>query len=292
MATWMEPGNPAGGADSRIVKTLAILVLLSLLSLWSWRSLIVAGIAHHAPSYTQAGDTGQGILFMKWLPFALAHGMNPFYSRMMFAPQGINLLSNTSFFLPSLLLSPITVWFGPVAAFDIGVILAPVISGYALYWVLRKYGTAVPAALIASLFYAYSPYLMQEVQLGHFNLSWMFFPPLLVYLLDEIFVRQQVRFWKSGLALGALCIVQFFNSPEILLDSAVLAAFLLAVIAATHPKAVSTHLGHAALASAVAVTSALVILAYPLWYCFNGPQHVTIFNTSVSTIDNAVNSAV
>jgi hypothetical protein len=218
--------------------------------------------------------------------------MNPFFSRMMFASQGINMLSNTSFLLPAFMLAPITVWSGPVAAFDIGVILAPVVSGYALYWVLRRYDMVVPAALIASLFYAYSPYLMHEVSLGHFNLSWMFFPPLLVYLLDEIFVRQQTQFVKSGLALGALCIAQFFNSLEILLASALVGVFLLAVVAATHPRAVVSHFRHAALATAVALASAGVVLAYPLWYAMYGPQHVSIFNTSVSTVDNAVNSAL
>jgi hypothetical protein len=287
-----DSGILARAAGNRLVKTVAVLAVLSLLSLWSWRSIIAAGIVNHAPSYANVGDVGQGVLFMKWLPFALAHGMNPFFSRMMFASQGINMLSNTSFFLPAFMLAPITVWSGPVAAFDIGVILAPVVSGYALYWVLRRYDMVVPAALIASLFYAYSPYLMHEVSLGHFNLSWMFFPPLLVYLLDEIFVRQQRQFVKSGLALGALCIAQFFNSLEILLDSALVGVFLLAVVAATHPRAVVSHLRHAALATAVALASAGVVLAYPLWYAMYGPQHVSIFNTSVSTVDNAVNSAL
>jgi hypothetical protein len=282
----------ARAAGIRGAKTLGVLAVLSLLSLWSWRSMLAAGILNHAPPYAHVGDDGQGILFLKWLPFAIAHGLNPFYSKMMFAPQGINLLSNTSFFLSGLVLAPITIWLGPVAAFDIGVLLAPVISGYALYWVLRRYGMAVPAALIASLFYAYSPYLMHEAPLGHFNLSWMFLPPLLLYLVDEIFVRQEMAFWTSGLALGALTVVQFFNSPEILLDAALLAALLLAVIAATHPRAVSSKAGHAGLAITVAVLSAGVVLCYPLWYSLRGPQHVTIFNTSVSTIDNAVTSAI
>jgi hypothetical protein len=276
----------------RSAKTCGILAVLSLFSIWSWRSMLAAGIVNHAPPYALSGDDGQGILFLKWLPFALAHGMNPFYSKIMFAPQGINLLSNTSFFLPGVVLAPVTIWFGPVAAFDVGVIVAPVISGYALYWVLRRYDTAPPAALIASLFYAYSPYMAREVPLGHFNLSWMFFPPLLIYLLDEIFVRQELRFWTSGLCLGGLCILQYFNSPEILLDAALLAGFLLVVIAITHPKAALNRVRHSVLASAVAVVSGGIVLAYPLWFSIRGPQHVTVFNTSVSTIDNAVTSAV
>ena len=288
----MHTGAPARFAGYRIVRTVAVLVVLGALSVWSWRSLIAAGILNHAPPYRQTGDVGQGILFVKWLPFALSHGLNPFHSRMMFAPRGINMLSNTAFFLPALVLAPLTAWLGPVGAFDIGVILAPVISGYALYWVLRRYEISGAAALIASVFYAYSPYMAQEVRLGHFNLSWMFFPPLLVFLLDEIFVRQQMRAWTSGLALGALCIAQYFNSPEILLDSALLAALLLAVAAATHPRSVPGRLKHAAISSAIAVLLAGAALAYPLWFAFRGPEHVTIFNTSVSTIENAVTSAV
>ncbi|MHB8245702.1 MAG: hypothetical protein ACYDGN_10185 [Acidimicrobiales bacterium] len=288
----MSSELPARLAGHRGIRTLAVLGVLAAGSLWSWRTLLVAGILNHAPPYRYSGDNGQGILFMKWLPFAIAHGMNPFFSKMMFAPSGINMLSNTSFLLPALVLSPVTVLFGPVASFDLAVIAAPVISAYALYWVLRRYRTGTGASLVASLFYGYSPYLMHEDPLGHFNLTWMFFPPLLLYLLDEIVVRRAMSVTKSGVALGALTVVEFFNSPEMLVASGVVAVLLLTILVVTHPSSIGGHLKHAASAGAIGLGTAAACLAYPFWFAYFGPQHVTIFNTAISTLDNAVTSPV
>ena len=282
---------------SRAWRALVALAVLSAGSLWSWRSLIAAGITDHAPVYRNlgvfgaGGDNGQAILFMKWLPFALSHGMNPFFSRMLFAPSGINVLSNTSCLFESFVLAPITIWWGPVAAFDGGVVLAPIVSGGALYYVLRRYRITMAPALISALLYGYSPYLMKEAPLGHFHASWIFFPPLALYLLDEILARQQIAPWKSGVALGLLTVAQFFSSLEILLDTGLIAAVLVIVAAVAHPRAIRRRFAHAVTAGGIAAALAGALLAYPLWFALAGPQHVSVFNASISTLDQAVTSS-
>jgi hypothetical protein len=52
---------------------------------------------------------------LRWTPFALEHGHNPFVTGHLNAPYGVNLLWNTSLLLPGLLFAPVTRTFGPVA---------------------------------------------------------------------------------------------------------------------------------------------------------------------------------
>lgn len=276
----------------RLSAAAVVVAVLGGLSLWSWRSLVSSGITTHLPPFTTVGDVGQGVFFMGWLPYAIGHGMNPFFSKAMFAPQGVNLLANTSFFLPAFVLSPVTVIFGPIAAFNTAILLGPVISGCALYVVLRKYALSLWPSMLAAVVYAYSPYMGHEVPLGHFNLTWMFFPPPLFYLLDEACRRQQRRPVIDGVMLGLLVALQFFNSPEILLDSAVIAAVLLLLFGLLHPRAAILKIRHAAAAGGVAIAVAGSVLAYPFWFLEFGPEHVTRFNTAVSTLGIAVTSAV
>lgn len=283
---------PRWPSSLRWVRAVLVVGVLGGLSLWSWRSMVAGGLGGHAPPFRSVGDVGQGIVFMGWLPYALAHGTNPFFTRTMFAPEGVNLLSNTSFFLPAFVLAPVTILSGPVASFDVAVLLGPVISGLALYFVLRRYGISTFSALVAAVFYAYSPYMAQEIPLGHFNLTWLFFPPLLYYLLDGIFWRQDLAPARSGAALGLLVIAQFFNSLEILVEASLVATLLLVLTAAARPREVATRLPCAGRAIATAVAVAGPLLAYPFWFSQFGPGHVTTFNTTVSTIDNAVTSAV
>jgi hypothetical protein len=42
------------------------------------------------------GDQGQEVWFLGWPAYALAHGLNPFYSTWMNHPRGVNLMANTS----------------------------------------------------------------------------------------------------------------------------------------------------------------------------------------------------
>ena len=224
---------------------------------------------------------------MAWLPFALGHGLNPFISNLQFAPDGFNLLSNTGILFPALLLSPITLTAGPIAAFDVGVIAAPVVSGGSLYFVCRRLGSGWAGGLVAGALFGFSPYLMNEAPFGHFNLTWLFFPPLAYYLLRRILLDEGSAS-RQGLALGALVVVEYFTSTEILLDCVILAVPMALIFLARHyrddtqaPKRLLMGLSWACLV-------ALPLLAYPLWVTLAGPYHVLLnpARTSGITLPN------
>jgi hypothetical protein len=212
---------------------------------------------------------------MAWLPFALGHGLDPFISRLQFAPAGFNLLSNTGIFFPALLLSPITVTAGPVVAFNVGLLAAPVVSGGCLYFVCRRLGMGWAGGVVAGALFGFSPYLMHEASFGHFNLTWLFFPPLAYYLLRRILLDEGSAS-RQGLALGALVVAQYFTSTEILLDCAVLAVPMTLIFLARHFRDGPRGLKRLLTALSCACLVAVPLLAYPLWVTLAGPYHVLL----------------
>ena len=220
---------------------------------------------------------------MAWLPFALGHGLDPFISHLQFAPAGFNLLSNTGMLFPALLLSPVTVTAGPVAAFNVGLLAAPVVSGGCLYFVCRRLGMSWAGGLVAGTLFGFSPYLMHEAPFGHFNLTWLFFPPLAYYLLRRILLDEGSAS-RQGLALGALVVVQYFTSTEILLDCVILAVPMTLIFLARHVRDGPRAPKRLLIALSCACLVAVPLLAYPLWVTLAGPYHVLLNPAKVSGI--------
>jgi hypothetical protein len=261
---------------------LAAIAVLAAFSVLQCRSLLGA-LSSSVPATRFSGDAGQGVWYMAWLPFALGHGLDPFISHFQFAPAGFNLLSNTGMLFPALLLSPVTVTAGPVVAFDAGLVAAPVVSGGCLYFVCRRLGMSWAGGLVAGTLFGFSPYLMYEAPFGHFNLTWLFFPPLAYYLMRRILLDEGSAS-RQGLALGALVVVQYFTSTEILLDCVILAVPMTLIFLARHfrdgPRAPKRLL----IALSCACLVAVPLLAYPLWVTLAGPYHVLLNPAKASGI--------
>lgn len=261
---------------------LAALAVLLVFSVLQCRSLLGA-LGSSVPASRLSGDAGQDVWYMAWLPFALGHGLDPFVSHLQFAPAGFNLLSNTGILFPALLLSPITVTAGPVAAFDIGLLAAPVVSGGCLYFVCRRLGASWAGGLVAGTLFGFSPYLMYEAPFGHFNLTWLFFPPLAYYLLRRILLDEGSAS-RQGLALGALVVVQYFTSTEILLDCVILAVPMMLIFLARHSRDGPRVPKRLLIALSCACLVAVPLLAYPLWLTLAGPYHVLLTPAKASGI--------
>lgn len=275
-------GLTPGDIRRRSIHLAAIAVLLAL-SVLQCRSLLGA-LSSGVPANRFSGDAGQGVWYMAWLPYALGHGLDPFISHLQFAPAGFNLLSNTGMLFPALLLSPVTVTAGPVAAFDVGLLVAPVVSGGCLYFVCRRLGMGWAGGLVAGTLFGFSPYLLHEAPFGHFNLTWLFFPPLAYYLLRRILLDEGSAS-RQGLALGALVVVQYFTSTEILLDCVIVAVPMTLIFLARHVRDGPGVPKRLLIALSCACLVAVPLLAYPLWVTLAGPYHVLLNPTRASGIN-------
>ena len=235
-------------------------------------------LAHPATVTTcGCGDGALTLWVIKWPAYALSHGLNPFYSAKLFVPKGINMAPNSLGL--GLAAAPVTWLFGPVASLNVIDVVSPAVSALAMFWLLRRWVTWAPSALVGGLLFGFSPFVVVSLALAHPNFGLLAPVPLIIGCLDDLFVRHRFRPLRVGVVLGLLVVVEFFVSVEVLsLVSlfAVLAALALGGWAlARRDRAVGRTVLAAVPAVAAAAGVALVLLAYPLWFFFAGPAHLT-----------------
>jgi hypothetical protein len=220
------------------------------------------------------GDPAQAVWYLAWVPYALAHGHNVLVTNWIDYPHGVNLSQNTSMPLLGLLAAPITELFGPVAAYTALLWLGLTASATAAYFVTLRFVRWWPAAALAGLLYGFSSYMAGQA-LGHLNLTFVPVPPVLLYVLYRICVDRSPAHWRWGVALGLLGVVQFFISPEVLVDTGIVALIALVLAAAAHARQLGTHLRRVASPLGWAALVAVPLLAYPAYLYLHGPEHFT-----------------
>ena len=221
------------------------------------------------------GDVAEQVWFMGWLPHALTHGLNPFFSQYLFAGSGgVNLMVNTSVMFPALLLSPITMLFGPILAFNVAVVVTPAICAWPMMLLARRFTASFGLALAATVLWVMSPYVMSHLGFAHLHQTVTFFPPVVILLAASL-VEGRRSPWRTGV-LGALSVIaQFFTGSELLAMVAFEVALGLLVLAVVRPGFLVANWRRGAQALVAAGGISGVALAYPLWVEFFGPRHTT-----------------
>jgi hypothetical protein len=218
------------------------------------------------------GDPPLFMWYLRWIPYAISHGLNPVFTDFMNFPDGVNLMWNTAVPLPALLLTPLTLSIGPTATYNVLMTMGVALSGWCAYLMLRRH-TSHRAAFAGALVYGFSPYILAHAT-AHPNLPTAFGPPLFVILLEEILVTQRRPPWKSGALLGGLALVQLLTSEELLASSVLVAGLGTLLLMILHPRAVAPRAVHAVKALAVAAALSLTLASGPLLFQFFGPQRV------------------
>jgi len=248
---------------------------------------------HPANTLTCAcGDPAQEVWFIAWPAWAIAHLHNPFFSSIVNVPYGANLLSNTSGTLVGVVLAPVTWLFGPVAATNVALTLAPAQSAWGCFVAIRPLVTWKWGALPAALAFGYSSAIYSSLLFGHVSVALLVFPPLLFTLLHEIVIRQEHSVRRDGLLLAALIVGQFLVSPEILVICGMFAVVGLAAVTVVGWRQVRGRAAHALPALALALVVAGVLLAYPVWFGLAGPQAVTGVLFAIAPISGAPLSGI
>ncbi|MGH9182014.1 MAG: hypothetical protein ACRDY5_09910, partial [Acidimicrobiales bacterium] len=238
------------------------------------------------------GDGGDPPLFMwflRWVPYALSHGVNPLVTSHLNLPDGVNLMWNTPVPLAGLLAAPLTVAMGPILAYNVLVTLAVALSAWCAYLMLRRYVASPWAAGLGGLLYGFSPYVLAHAR-AHLNLTAALVPPLMLLLLDDVLVRQRRPPLVDGLLLGLLAAGQLLLSEELLASEMLVALLGLAVLVALNGRRSlePARVAHACRALAVALAVSLAIVAWPLHVQFFGPQRVrggTLWRSGVFVSD-------
>lgn len=218
-------------------------------------------------------DAASQVWYLAAIPHLLFHGQNPFFSLGANYPFGINLASNTAMPLLALIASPITLIFGPIAAYNAIAVLGFFLAATAMYYVLRKCVRFWPAAFFGGLVYGFGPFMIGE-SYDHPFLIFGPLPPLIVAVSWELVVRRRWSARRSGLLLGVLCVAQFLIAAEVFADVALLVALGVVVLALRNLRQVAERWRHVAAGLGWALVPFVVFAGYPVWFMTFGPEHL------------------
>ncbi len=225
------------------------------------------------------GDPALFLWFFQWPATALAHGQNPFFSTALFHPGGINLLAQTSVTGLSIPLVPVTWIWGPVASLNVASTVAPALTAFTAFVVIRRWAPWTPAAFVGGLLFGFSPFVLSNLQFAHLMTAALMLLPLILAVLDEILIRQRHSSLWAGVLLGLLVFAQFFISTELLAVAVVvIVVCIVALVAATlvtDRDGVRQRAPHAARALGIGLAVAAVLLAWPMWFALAGPAHLS-----------------
>jgi hypothetical protein len=262
-ANRLSRGNPRAAA----VALVAYAVLAVALFFDTWRHPTTWSIG------VNTGDPQQAMWFLSWPMFAISHGSNLLFTNYQYFPSGVNLMWNTSILLPALALSLVTVFGGPVLAYNVLATAALALSAWTAFILIRRFTSNQVAAAVGATLYGFSPFMTAH-SLAHPNLTAAFMPPLLLLLVDEL-LRVQIRPpVASGLLLGLAGVAQLLIAEELLVTTAILATLIVCLAVALRPDQVRPKLKHALLGLTYAVAAFMVLAAAPLSSQFLGPQRL------------------
>jgi hypothetical protein len=232
-------------------------------------------------------DAGRSLWYLEWSAFALSHGHQLLFSTWMFHPAGFNLLSDTSVPMIGLIMSPVTLVFGPVTAINVASTLIPALTALAMFWLLHRWVRWTPAAFVGGLAYGFSALVIVQLAFGWLNLACLALLPLIVGCLDELFLRQRARPARVGVALALLVTAEFFVSTETVLIVSVSVAvgtiLLLGYAGLRHRDELRLRGRYAITGISVALALSMALLAYPVWFALAGPAHLSgmVWSTNV-----------
>jgi len=214
-------------------------------------------------------DVNQATWFMRYAATAVQHFRLPaLITTALNAPHGVNLMWNTSLLLPGVVLSPVTLLFGPQVALTVLLIIGFAGSAASMFYVLRRWHASPLAAALGGALYGFSPALVNS-GIGHYSLVVAILPPLMIDRTLRI-VTGQGRPVRNGIWLGVMAAAQIFISEEALVDAAITAVLLLIVLALSKRQQVRSRVRPSAIGLGTAAVVGLVLSVRGLWVQFHG----------------------
>jgi len=159
-----------------------------------------------------------------WMARRVSHLANPWVTDHMAAPAGVLLGYHTLMPLPGLLLTPVTLIFGPSASYNLLVIVVPGLLCYAMYRAARLWLPSQTGAIAAGTFFGLSAMLAQE-DWYHINIA---VGALFLPLALEASVRlRRSPGWRQALILGVVVGAAVLTDPESAVLTGILAGLVL-----------------------------------------------------------------
>ncbi|MFF5215001.1 hypothetical protein [Micromonospora sp. NPDC000442] len=212
-----------------------------------------------------------------WFEWLFAHGAysvqhleNPLFTARQNAPDGVNMMANTSLLGVTLPLAPLTLLLGPQVVYALYLGGALAATAGTSYWMLSRHLVrSRAAAFVGGAFLGFAPGIVHHAN-GQPNFVSNFLLPLIVVRVFRLV--EPGRWRRNGLVLGLLVAYQIFINEEMLLLTAMACLVVVIAYAAMRPRAAWARAGTFAAGLGLGGGVALLLTAYPIWFQFNGPQ--------------------
>ncbi len=145
--------------------------------------LLLAPLLRHFGTAIPGGpvaavDGWQNVWNLWWIDRAIRSGANLFYTPYLYHPTGVDLHLQTLNVSNGILVWPVTALFGPIAGYNMAVLLACVLAGMGGYALALHVSRHHLAAFVGGLLFAFSPFHLTKIwdgQLELIALQWLAF---------------------------------------------------------------------------------------------------------------------
>ncbi len=134
----------------------------------------------------------------------------------------------------ALVLSPVTLAFGPVVAYNVAALLAPALSAWTAFLLVRSLTRSWPAATLAGAFFGFSPYMAGQLAAGHLHLTSVYLVPLAALTVVR-YLRAELTRRGFAIRLGLVLAGQILISTEIAFTLTLALLLALAAVAVFAP---------------------------------------------------------
>ena len=161
----------------------ALLIYLAISMAYFWWPIHghFGDMAISSSSTVTMPDLGQSLWYLRWWPYALTHGLNPFITYKQFHAYGYNVTWEISIPVIALLAWPVTMTAGPIAAFNLTIILAFTLTAWATFILCYHLTRQVWASLVGGYLFGFSGFMIAQAT-GHLHLIVLFPIPVVLYL--------------------------------------------------------------------------------------------------------------
>lgn len=263
------PTHPEAGRG-RVRHPLVLTALLYLTVSIALNHRVLGGFTHSSIGWVTA-DADLFAWWLHWTSWSLAHGQDPLFTVYQHFPVGVNAMWNTTVPLLGLVFAPVTLTAGPVAAYNTSMILGPVVSGLAMTAALGRYVTRWSPRIVSGALYAFGPFHLAHMSVGHLNLVWSVMPAFLLYTVHILFARPLRQPVLVGALIGVVFAAQTVLYTQTLALGVLMLVVTAAVLAVRWPRRARQALPAMATAGLACVGTYAVLCAYPLYLILAGP---------------------
>jgi hypothetical protein len=164
-------------------------------------------------SAADPADPHAFIWFMHWWPHAIGHGLDPLVTHAVWSPTGFSVATATSVPAASVAAWPVTSMLGPVAAYNVMMLLAPALSAWTAFLLFRSLTGAFLPSLLGGYLFGFSSFELAHLT-AHLNLSTVFLVPVCLSLVLR-FIRRDLGPRAFTVRFALSLAGQFLLSTEV-----------------------------------------------------------------------------